>query len=219
MLKVLRQSSKWTLLFCLSSGLFASVASAQVTATQRQLGRIDFSVNGVGEFTKSVQGTNYQGLTLTQDASNTLGALVTLRYTKSPLLGAELNYGYARYTENFSSNPAYITGGAQTKVNEYTIGYVAHGPSLLGLRSFASGGAGSIAFTPTPGGGQGLPERARLAIYYAIGLEEPVFTSHFGIRAQFRQVFFKAPDFDQNYLTINQRTFTSEPGIGFYLHF
>lgn len=219
MLKVLRQSSRWTLLFCLSSGLFASAASAQVTATQRQLGRLDLSVNGVGEFTKSVQGTNYQGVAVTQDASNTLGALVTLRYTKSPLLGAEFNYGYARYTENYTSNPTYISGGAQTKASEYTLGYVAHGPSLLGLQSFASAGLGTIAFTPTPFGGQGLPERARLTYYYAIGLEEPVFTSHFGIRAQFRQVFFKAPDFDQNYLTINKRTFTSEPGIGFYLHF
>jgi hypothetical protein len=34
-----------------------------------------------------------------------------------------------------------------------------------------------------------------------------------------RQAFFKAPDFLTNYLTINQRTSTLEPGIGFYLKF
>ncbi len=216
MLKVLRQSSRWTLAFCLSSGLFASSAVAQLTATQRQLQRLDLSVNAVGELTKGVQGTNYQGVSLTQNASTTLGALATLRYTKSHLLGVEGNYGYARYTENYSS---YIKGGAQTQASEYTLGYVAHGPSVLGLQSFASGGLGSIAFKPTAGGGQGLPERARLAYYYSVGLEEPLFSPHFGVRVQFRQIFFKAPDFDQNYLTINKHTFTTEPGFGFYLHF
>ncbi len=219
MLKVLRQSSRWTLLFCLSSSLFASFAAAQVTTLDRQLRRLDLSVNGVGQFTKSVQGINYQGVAITQNASNTLGALGTIRYTKSPLLGLEANYGYARYTENYLSTPSYITGGAQTRATEATLGYVAHGPDLLGLHTFGSGGVGSIIFTPTAGGGQGLPERARLAFYYAVGAEEPVFSSHFGIRVQFRQLFFKAPDFDQNYLTLNKQTFTTEPSVGFYLHF
>ena len=213
---VLPQSTRWTLLFCLISGLFASSARAQVTATERQLQRLDLSVNGVGSFTKGVQGTNYQGVNLTQNASTTLGALGTIRYTRSPLVGAEINYGYARYTENYS---AYIIGGAQTNATEATVGYVAHGPALLGFHTFGSAGIGTIIFHPTQGGGQGLPERARFATYYAVGIEEPVFSSHFGIRAQFRQIFFTAPDFDQNYLTINKRTFTSEPGIGFYLHF
>lgn len=216
MLKVLQQSSRWTLLFCLSSSLLVSTAHAQVTATQRQLQRLDLAVSGMGIFTKSVQGTNYQGVSVTQDTSNTLGALVTLRYTKSPLLGVEANYSYARFTEKYSG---YIVGGAQTNASEYTVGYVAHGPTLLGLQTFASGGVGTIAFRPTPFGGQGLPARARLAFYYSVGLEQPVFSSHFGVRAQFRQIFYKAPDFDQNYLTINQRTFTSEPAIGFYLHY
>ncbi len=216
MLKVSRRSKQWIVLLCLPFCLSALRGVAQVTATQRQLQRLDLAVNGTGEFTKSVQGTNYQGVSLTQTVSNTLGALVTLRYTKSPLLGLEANYGYARYNERFSR---YIIGGAQTNASEYTLGYVAHGPELFGLRSFGSIGAGSIAFRPTTAGGQGLPARARLAAYYAVGLEEPLFSSHFGVRAQFRQIFYKAPDFDQNYLTINQRTFTTEPAVGFYLHF
>lgn len=206
-------------MFCLLSGLLVSSASAQVTATARQLHRLDLGVSGVGEITKSVEGTNYQGVDLTQRASTTLGALVTIRYTRSPLIGAEFNYGYARYTENFLSTPSYITGGAQTNASEATVGYVLHGPSLLGLQTFGSVGGGAIIFHPTAGGGQGLPERARFAPYYSVGVEEPLFSSHFGIRAQFRQIFFTAPDFDQNYLTLNKRTFTTEPGIGFYLHF
>ena len=219
--KVLRQSLFGTLLSLLFLSPFSpsTTAHAQVTATQRQLHRVDFALTGVGVFTKDVQGTNYQGVTITQHPSNTFGGLATLRYTKSPLVGLEINYGYARYTENFLSTPSYITNGAQTNVSEATVGYVLHGPSLVGLQTFGSAGIGALIFHPTAGGGQGLPERARFAPYYAIGVEEPLFSSHFGIRAQFRQLFFTAPDFDQNYLTLNKRTFTSEPGVGFYLHF
>ncbi len=217
--KVLRQSSHWTLLFCLFSALSLSPARAQVTATGRQLQRLDLALSGVGVFTKNVQGTNYQGVTVSQNPSSTLGALGTVRYTRSPLLGVEFNYGYARYTENFLSTPSYITGGAQTTATEASFGYVAHGPQLLGFHTFGSAGIGAMIFKPTAGGGQGLPERARFAPYYAIGVEEPVFTNHIGLRAQFRQVFFTAPDFDQNYLTLNKRTFTTEPGIGIYVHF
>ena len=141
---------------------------------------------GTGEFTNSVTGTNYLGVKLTQQPSNTLGALVTVRYIKSPLVGFEFNYGYARYTQNYSN---YINGGAQTNANEYTVGYVAHTPKILGIGTFVSGGAGSMSFKGTPGGGQGLPTQARAAYYYAAGFEDSILSPHFGIRAQFRQVF------------------------------
>ncbi len=219
MLKVLRQSAPWTLLLCLSSSLVVASASAQVTATDRQLRRLDLSINGIGQFTKGVEGTNYQGVVVNQSASTTLGALGTIRYTRSPLLGAEFNYSYARFTERFRSTPTYIASGVQANASEASFGYVAHGPELFGFHTFGAAGVGSLIFSPTGGGGQSLPKRARLAYYYTVGIEEPLLSSHFGIRVQFRQVFYKAPDFDQNYLTINRRTFTTEPGIGLYLHF
>jgi hypothetical protein len=45
------------------------------------------------------------------------------------------------------------------------------------------------------------------------------FGPHFGIRGQFRQIISLAPDYGQNYLTIKQRTITSEPAIGVFLKF
>jgi len=202
-------------LLCLLASFAVLSADGQVTALDRQLSRIDIGVSGTGEFTNTVTGTNYLGVSLTQKPSNTLGALVTIRYTKSPYLGAEFNYGYARYTQNFSS---YIVGGAQTNASEYTVGYVAHTPKLFGFQTFASAGLGTMAFRATPGGGQSLPTQARMAYYYDAGVEDSLLP-HFGIRAQFRQVFFLAPDFGQNYLTIKQRQTTTEPAVGFYLHF
>src|SRR6185312_10864924 len=101
--------------------------------------------------------------TLNLQTSNTLGALVTLRYTISPLIGFEGNYGYARYTENFTPFGATATAGVQTNAAEYTLGYVAHPPTLLGVHPFAAVGLGSIAFRPTPFGGQQLNTQARAA--------------------------------------------------------
>lgn len=204
------------------------------TALDRQLEKVDVAVSGVGEFTKSVRGTNYQGFTFSADPSTTVGALVTVRYTAKPLLGFEFNYGYARYTERYTdytpslpvvdqngNSSGYLSGnGAQTKATEATFGYVAHGPTVFGYRSFASGGVGSLIFTPTTYGGQGLPQQIRPLYYYDVGLEGNVLgSSHFGVRAQLRQKFFTAPDFGQNYLQIRKTTFTTEPGIGFFVRF
>jgi hypothetical protein len=237
---VFRPSSVRRTLLSLAAVLIAGSAYAQVTAPvtllDRTLSHLDLGVSGVGEFTNTVTGTvippgsyNY-GTTLTQKPSTTLGALVTVRYTKSPLVGIELNYGYARYTQNFSVPAGQVSpltgqpidtpivGGAQTNASEYTLGYIAHTPKVLGIGTFVSAGAGATAFRATPGGGQGLPTQARATYYYDAGFESSI-SSHFGIRAQFRQVFFLAPDFGQNYLTIKQRQITTEPGIGFYIHF
>jgi hypothetical protein len=221
MLNVSRPGSVSSLFLCLIfTCLAARTARAQaapvVTPLERQLSRLDLGVAAVGQITGDVTGTNYLNQPLTQKASTTVGVLVSLRYTKSPFMGFEANYSQARYTENYSS---YIFGGAQTKASEYSLGYVAHLPSLLGLQPFAAAGAGAIAFRPTAGGGQGLPAQARMTYYYNIGVDDTLLSKHFGVRASLRQAFFKAPDFGQNYLTINQHTSTLEPTIGFYIKF
>src|SRR6185437_7673161 len=117
MLNVSRLSCVWSVLFCLLVTLAGSTAKAQSTALSKQLDRIDVGVSGIGLFNGSGSGVPPSGpvtQTVTLQTSNTVGALVTLRYIKSPLLGFELNYGYARYTENFTplGNPK--SGGATT---------------------------------------------------------------------------------------------------------
>jgi hypothetical protein len=202
-------------------------AQAQVTALDRQLNRIDVAVSADGLSTKGVSGNNYLGDSVTQNASTTVGALVQIRYTKSPLIGFEGTYSYARFTENYVCSTCSSTAGstfptspfgAQTNASEYSLGYVAHLPSLFGFQPFAGGGAGVTAFKPTPLGGQGLPEKARATYYVDIGIEDQL-TRFFGVRAQLRDAVYKAPDFGQNYLTINKETFTAEPSIGFYVKF
>ena len=240
MLNVFRRCLKATMLVCLPATFSGSLAFSQVvTPLQKQLQRVDFGVSGVAVFTNTATGvvipalSTNTGSTLAQTPSNTVGALVTLRYTLKPYLGIEGNFGYARYTENFSTtksacvntspDPLHpsctdINIGLQTNALEYTLGYLVHPPEVFGLKTFASVGLGSTAFRPTIGGGLGIPAQARMTYYYSGGVEKEL-SEHFGVRATFRQAFYLAPDFGQNYLTIKQRMITTEPGVGFYIHF
>jgi hypothetical protein len=215
----------WSLVFCLFATVAASSARAQATSQNpilaKQLPRLDIGIGAIGSINKGTSGNNYLGLDIDQDASNTVGALITIRYTVSPYIGGEFNYTYARATQHYTQNgqDVYLLGGVQANASEYTLGYVIHPPHLLlTAKPFAAVGLGSTQFKPTPGGGQGLPARARMTYYYALGLDKDI-TPHFSIRAQLRQTFYKAPDFGQNYLAIEAQTWTLEPGIGFVIHF
>jgi hypothetical protein len=219
MLNSPRLSCVRTLLFCLLATLAGSTAKAQAppSALSRFFSHVDFGASGIGAFTKTVSGVNYLNVPVTQSASSTFGALVMVRYTKSPYIGGEFNYTYARYTEAYTT---YFPGGVQTNASEYSLGYVAHPQhKIFGADPFLSAGAGSTAFRPTAHGGQGLSTQARATYYYNVGLEKPVFSEKFGLRVNFRENFYLAPDYGQNYLTILKHTTTFEPGFGFYYKF
>ena len=228
MLNVPRQSCVRSVLFCLLLTAAGSTAKAQTTsqnpALDRQLSRIDLSVVGLGIFNKDSNGVatvnGKPNTPVNLSPGNTAGALVTLRYTISPFVGFEFNYGYSRYTDTFTPFGTQPTAGVQQNASEYTLGYVVHArKQYFGVTPFVSGGAGTTVFRPTPGGGLALPEQARATYFASVGVETTVLSPHFGIRAQYRQVFFKAPDFETNYLTIQQQTTTYEPGFGFFLRF
>jgi hypothetical protein len=218
----------------LSASLLTPSAQAQdvepspQTPLDRQIARLDLAISGAGQFSTSINGTNYLDQNVNLKPSNTVGALVTVRYIKSPLIGAEFNFSYARYTDNFTvtSGPNTPKGsapfalGVQTNADEYTVGYVAHTRGMhFGVTPFASIGAGTIAFKPTAGGGQGYLEQARAAYYYSVGADTPLYANHFGLRASFRQEIYLAPDYETNYYTVLKRSITSEPTFGFFIKF
>lgn len=190
---------------------------------QDLLSHVDLGISGVGMITQSstgpVKNNTQPASTVSIDPSKTVGVLINVRYTFKPLVGLEFNYGYARYNQKFtgvSGTPGVL--GVQNNAKEYTFGYVAHLHQFAGVTPFVSAGAGTTAFRPTTNGGQGLLTQARATYYYAAGADAS-FGTHFGVRAQFRQKFYLAPDFGQNYLTILKHTNTIEPGIGFYFRF
>jgi hypothetical protein len=205
-----------------TSALAQTDAGLPETSLQKQLHKLDLGISGVGIYNTTVSGpvsspvANQGSSTVTQYGSNTAGAIVTIRYVAKPYVGFEFNYGYARYTENYSVAPSQI----QTKATEYTFGYLATPPHpIFGLQPYLGAGAGTQAFKPTAHGGQGAPEQARATYYYTAGIQKALGEGHFGLRAGFRELFFIDPDFGQNYLTITKRANTYEPQVGFFLRY
>lgn len=210
----------------------AQDAQPTVTRTSRFLAHFDLGISGIALFTKTVNGTVDQKILgapypITQSASTSAGALVTIRAQKSAWKGLELNYGYGRASQTYSCcNQSPTTGQLQgsflpgASLNEYTVGYLARPErQYFGFKPYISVGAGSVEFKPTKNGGQGLQPQARAAYYYNVGGESLLIGDTLGLRVGVRQLFYKAPDFGQNYLTINKFTFTVEPAVGLYLHF
>jgi hypothetical protein len=223
----------FSLLAVLSLACTLRSASAQTetppTPLDKQLHKMDLSITGVGEFNTTVTGdvvplSSNQSQSITQFGSNTAGLLVSLQYVAKPYFGLELNYGSARYTENYEGPGIQSSQGisnfqVQTKVNEYTFGYLATPPhKLFGFQPFLGAGFGPLAFKPTAFGGQELPEKARAVYYYSVGMQKD-YGAHFGLKVGFRELFFLDPDFGQNYLTILKHANTYEPMAGFYLRY
>jgi outer membrane protein W len=225
-LNVSRPSCVRSVLFCLLLTLAASTAKAQATqpssGLDRQLQRLDIGVVASAIINKDSNGTapiNAVPTEINLHPGNTVGPLVTIRYTVSPYVGFEFNYSYARYTQTFTPFGATPTGGVQQNASEYTFGYVVHPKRQFhGVSPFIGGGAGTTDFRPTPNGGEGLLPQARATYYYNVG-GDYMLNKHFGARAEFRETFFKAPDFETNYLTIQKQTTEFQPGFGFFFRF
>jgi hypothetical protein len=213
--KLVRNFLLLCLLPCAASVAHAQAQAAPETTLHRHLTRLELGVTAIGTLTKDVAGINYLNIPVSQKASTTVGVHFMLRYTKSPWIGFEGNFTQARFTENYGN---YLIGGVQTKANEYSLGYVVHPRSFIGFDPFVALGVGTTAFTPTAGGGQGLSEQARMTYYYNVGVDR-LLTKHIGARVAARQTFYKAPDYGQNYITINKQTNTFEPSIGFYIKY
>jgi hypothetical protein len=208
----------------------AAVAAAQTPTTpetplQKQLDHVDLFLGGIGSLPTTTSGPNrLDGKNISDSPSTTVGVLVNLRYIKSPLVGLEFNYTSVRSDQDFTGTNINNTTTPnllqiQANAHEYTLGWVFHTPRILGIQTFAGGGAGTTAFKPTSTGGLQYQEQARFTWYYDAGLEKSIISPHFGFRVAFRQAFYKAPDFETNYLSNLKMTKNIEPTAGFYLHF
>ena len=179
MSNAVRRLSVWCVVLCGVASLSGAVANGQekppATPFQKVMDRVDVGVSIDGLITSGVSGVEKRDLLPESDrASNTAGALVTIRYTKSPLLGFEFNYSYARYTQNYSSTSPQLSylPGVQNNVAEETLGYVAHLHEFFGVKPFLGAGGGTMRFKPTALGGEGLHEQYRAAYYYDAGAEK-----------------------------------------------
>ncbi len=231
MFKFVCRSSLYAAFICLFA-VSGAHAQSDTPTPHRQLERMDLAFSAPYEATRSSSGNSAIG-PVSQSVSSAAGLLVTFRYTWSPWIGGEMNYKRSRTTQNYIYSATQLNPtpppssivvptalGVEANIIETSWGYVAHAPSsYYGFKPFGGAGAGSIEFKPTPNGGQGLIRQFRALYYWNLGADYTILHSHFGARVQLRQLFYKAPDFGQNYLTSGAHTSTIEPAIGLYARF
>ena len=189
--------------------LAASATSALAQVEQPS----QISIQGTALVTKS---TTDQ--TPSNDVSKSGGFLVGYSYQFSKWFGAEGNYGYSRNTQNFLTlgGPSSL----QANFHEVTGALVVHIPvHVRSFRPYALGGGGALVFDPTEKFiVSGAERQTRGAFVYGGGANFDI-TRNFGVRAEYRGLVYKVPDFNVDRLNLDKFTHLAQPSLGFFFRF
>src|SRR5215831_6346596 len=171
------------------------------------------SIQGTGLLTKGTDGNGSK-----YDTTNSGGFLLGYSYQFNSWAGVEGNYGYTRNTHNFFAQSG--TSSLQADVHEITGSFVAHLPSRIhGVRPYALAGGGAVVFDPTTKYFvTGSQSQTRGAFVYGAGVNFDV-ARNFGIRAEYRGLVYKAPDFKIDGLNIDSVIHLAQPSVGFFFRF
>ena len=194
--------------------LLLSLSSTWRPATAQTFKNLEGAVNIFGQFSGNSSGNGVQ-----DKPTDSLGVLATARQSLHPWLGWEINYGYTRYSDRYTTSVFPIA--VQSNMHEVSGAYLVQGPKfpILGLQPFGAVEVGGLVFLPTTVGGQRYGQQWRVPFIYEVGVNYPLVTSHVGLRLQYRGLLYKTPDFNASLLTTNARRQTSEPSAGAYFRF
>jgi len=197
-------------LFFYASLLLFFAGFAISARAQNFLHNSEASVSAFGQFTSSVSGN---GISL--NTTDSLGGQAAFRHSFHWWLGFEGSYSYTRFNEYYSALPYSV----QHNFHEFAGSYLVSGSNVLGFRPFALAGLSGIIFSPSLNGGQNLPWQGETGLNFGVGAEHALMTSHFGIRIEYRGLYYKAPDFGDPALKTGSSRLTSEPLVGVYYRF
>jgi opacity protein-like surface antigen len=170
----------------------------------------------------------------TQSQSPSAGALVTFHGALTPYLGYNVNFSYTRFTQTDSEGSGYVpgqgthpppggggsftAGALDTHMYELTLAYAFYGPRSRRFRTFGQIGGGGLFFEPI--NASFAHQETRPAMVFGIGGEYDV-SRHFSVRAEYRGLFYKMPDFGIDNGFPKQRLFsvTNAPAISLVYRF
>ena len=191
--------------------VFAATAVAQVEQHSQ------VTVQGTALFTKD---TSSDSSPLSQHTTKSAGFLVGYSYRFNSWAGAEGNYGYTQNTVNTTGSVG--RASVRSDFHEITGACVAHIPvNVSNIRPYALAGAGALVFRPTDDArnmNAGVDQETKAAFVYGGGFEFDV-AHHFGVRAEYRGLVYKAPDFTVNNLNLDKVTHLAQPSVGFFYRF
>jgi opacity protein-like surface antigen len=196
-------------------GILSVVAISLLTAAAvAQESRSEIIVQGTGFYTKDSTG---QGIR--QQATDTGGFLVGYRYNLNRWLAAETNYGFARNTQQYSVPLGFA--GIQSNVHQFTGELVVKLPSpvLFKINPYLLAGGGALVFSPTDNNlVAGADTQGKGAFLYGGGADLPI-SRHFSLRAEYRGLVYKSPDFGLSSLNTDAVTHTAQPSAGIVFRF
>jgi opacity protein-like surface antigen len=198
--------------------------------------RIDVSLGVFPQLTgtRTVENTtsSFYGssvLETTQGTTPSAGVLGTFHQQLTHWIGYETSFGYTRLAENYLTALGYNGSGGNTgsavphsissDVYELSLAVVAKGPvSTHRMQTFLDGGSGVLLFRPTR---QPLPERSQVRgmVLFGAGIDYRL-SDHFGLRAEYRGMFYKNPDFrNPDIVATKLFTVSNEPTISLVYRF
>jgi len=187
--------------------LFSTAAIAQVEQPSQ------LSVQGTVLITKESTGDS-----ISHRATQSGGLLVGYSYRFASWGGVEGNYGYTRNTQNYFSSIGQTP--IQADMHQVTGSFVFHIPvRAANIRPYALAGGGALIFDPT-GKYQvnGMDRQTKGTFVYGGGFDFDV-TRNFGVRAEYRGLVYKSPDFTLNTLNVDKVTHLAQPSVGFFYRF
>ena len=184
-------------------------------AGQAQESRMDVSLGVTGIFPPDVYGN-----TVHEFGRNGMGGLASYRYMLTPRSAVEGNYQYSQNAYSFLTS--YNNIRVHTRMQEVSAAYVFNF-NFRKFNPFVEGGVGGFFFGVIQGGTTTLDAKrqTKVGALYGAGIAYEISPS-FDIRAEYRGIVVKAPNFDLpgNILNTNRWFPTlSNPVVGVAYHF
>jgi opacity protein-like surface antigen len=161
-----------------------------------------------------------------QSQSPSAGALATFHHAIKPYLGYNVNFSYTRFTQTDSEGSGYVpgqgtnppaggsvyAGALDSHMYELTAAYAFYGPRSRRFRTFGQIGGGELFFEPI--NASFAHQQRRASMVFGVGGEYDV-SPHFSVRAEYRGLLYKMPDFGISSGLPEHRLFTvtNEPAI------
>jgi opacity protein-like surface antigen len=201
--------SRFAFLFLVVAFIGAATARAQ----------LDISASYYEAFTSSSTGTGTK-----QVPTDSNGEMVEARYLINRFAGFGMSYSYNRANQTFEpngtdcqytcANPTTVLTG---KASEIALNWI---PSLKvgkNLRPFAIGGIGF--FITSPGNSTYEVDTVVRPVFVLGGGIDWSVLKHFGVRLQYRDNIYKAPNLSALYPATGAFTSSSEPTGGLFFRF
>jgi opacity protein-like surface antigen len=167
----------------------------------------EVTIQGEGFFTKDSTGKGVEN-----NPTYSGGFLAGYRYNLNHRFALEGDYDYFRNSQDYPKSDTKI----KTNVSAITGAAVVKLPEFKKVRPFALAGGGGIIFNPHDA--KSIETQARGAFVYGGGADVPI-TKHVALRAEYRGLVYKAPDFDRSDLKTDKFTHSAVPSAGLVFTF